>query len=104
MSILFLVLLGNVLSTVIPLLTIGLSLAFVTWVWLEVFNRLREILHLTGIDFLELKARYSAQEGDKVQREIGLLEASYQMRVRRLELQGKRLELLDSLESEEVRQ
>lgn len=94
-DIFFLVLFSNTLSIILPLLTIGLSLALVTWTWIEVFNRLREVLHLTGIDLLELKARYSAQEGDKVQREIGLLEAGYQLKIRRLELQGKRLELLE---------
>lgn len=95
MSIIFLVLFSNILSSVLPLLVIGLSLALVVWVWLEVINRSRQVFYAASVDILELMARRSAQIDDHLGREVQLLEASYQMRIRRLELQGKRLELLD---------
>lgn len=78
-------------STVSSLLIIGLTLAGS----LFLIDRARLIVYRVAVDYLELSARHDALKDDRARRELTLAEAGIELRVRRLELQGKRLELLN---------
>ncbi len=82
---------------------IGLPLALIAYIWLQVADQARAVFRLFATDILEIIARWDAQQGDRIQRDVKLVEAGYYIKMRRLELQGKRLELLDSLDSEKVK-
>lgn len=101
-EIVILILTANLLNNVIPLLAYSLVLTLIVWVWLAIINRGREILRLFSIDILEVLARYASQKNDQVNRDILFLEADYRLKVLRLELQNKRLALLDALDSQEA--
>ena len=81
---------------------IGLPLALVAHIWLQVADQARAVFRLLAIDVLEVLARWDAQQSDRIQRDVKLVEAGYYLKMRRLELREKRLELLDSLDSEKV--
>lgn len=79
------------------LLTVSLPIGLTLAGGLFLLDYARDIFHRTAVDWLEISARRDAQEQDRTSRELSIVEAGIELRARRLELQGKRLELLDSL-------
>lgn len=79
------------------LLTVALPIGLTLAGGLFLLDYFREIIHRAAVDYLEILARRDAQEQDRTHRELAIVEAGIELRARRLELQGKRLELLDSL-------
>lgn len=85
-----------IVNTICVIFTL-LLLTLLAWMYLELVEKARRIIYAFMVDILEVLAKRSSQLDDSSKRNLELLEAGYQLKLRRLELQGKRLELLEEI-------
>lgn len=85
-----------ILTVIFPVFVALVAAVYVFDRVVLMLDRGRRVVYQAAIDYLEWMARLDNLRDDHARRELAIAEAGLSLRARRLELQGKRLELLDT--------